>query len=301
MDLRLLQSFRTVAEVGSMSDAAPLLQCTGPAVSQQIARLEADLGVSLMERSNSGISLTAAGERLLELSSSLFGSIEDLRMDVRQVASEEVVPIRLEAFASASVRLVPAVIRELRHAGTDAPLTMVELDDDDPYGRVASGEVTLCIGYIYDHSRFTAPDNVIVETLGRDPMDVIMPPRHRLTKRSRVQLADLRDEDWVLYPPRNVATRSVVEATTPLGYQPRVAFETNDFQVVQALVSAGAGISLMHRIISSSLSKKAIEVRPLSGAVVGRDVFVAYRRTFDRSRIANVIDALAGAFDEAMA
>lgn len=299
MDLRLLRAFRTVADSGSMSEAALLLNCSGPAISQQIGRLEADLGVTLMERSNSGISLTQAGQRLFELSGSLFGTIEDMREEVRHVAIERTAPIRLEAFASASVRLVPAVIRELRHAGTDAPLTLVELVDDNPYGRVSSGAVTLSIGYVYDHLPIATPDNVVLEVLGRDPMDVIIPSRHPLARRSRVNLSDLRDEDWVFYPSENIAARSVEMAAAQLGFEPRVVFETNDFQVVQALVGAGAGVSLMHRIISSCLPKRSIEVRPLIGSPIGRDVYVAYRRSYDRSRIANVINALSVAFDQA--
>jgi LysR family transcriptional activator of glutamate synthase operon len=70
-------------------------------------------------------------------------------------------------------------------------------------------------------------------------MDVIIPSRHPLVRRSRVKLDDLREEDWVFYPSANIAARSVAKIMDPLGFEPRVMFETNDFQVVRALVGLG--------------------------------------------------------------
>jgi DNA-binding transcriptional LysR family regulator len=297
MDVRLLETFVAVAEVGSMADAAEKLRCTAPAISQQISRLEADLGVSLFHRSRHGVNLTPSGDELLVRAQEVLGAIVDIRTAVRQLTDDALTPIRLEAFPSAGVYLLPHVLRELRRTKSTAPISLVELDDKNMFDRVSAGHVDLSVGYEYDFVPVKIPPSVTVELLGRDPIDVLLPKKHRLADKRFVSLSDLRDEDWVLFPPDNIATASAVEACAQYAFHPRIVFESGDYQVVQALVAAGAGVSLMPRMIANALPKTGVAVRKIQGLKLARNVFVSRRRTYDQKLTSDVIKALHDAFN----
>jgi DNA-binding transcriptional LysR family regulator len=296
MDVRLLSSFLTVAELGSMTDAAVSLGLSGPAISQQMARLEADLGVVLFNRSRNGVELTPAGEELRLRSQTVIGAVTDIRSAVQQRSASQQAPIRLEAFPSASVYLLPHVLKELRRLKSGVPISLVSLSDANLFGRVNAGEVDLSIGYDYDFVSIQAPASLVVEELGRDRFDVLLPKSHRLAAKRAISLRDLQDEDWVLFPPATMFTESVLGACAKAGFSPRTMFEVSDYQVVEVLVAAGAGVSLWPRMVTNSLPKKGLAVRPLLRTDFGRNVFVSYRRTFDRSRVVNIIAALHEAF-----
>jgi DNA-binding transcriptional LysR family regulator len=297
MDVRLLETFVTVAELGSMADAAARLQCSGPAVSQQMSRLEKDFDVPLLLRSRHGVELTPPGEELLVRAREILGAIVDTRSAVQELSNESSTPLRLEAFPSAGVYLVPHVLRELRRMKSTAPVSLVELNDMDVFGRVSSGRVDLSVGYEYDFVPIGIPSALSVKTLGRDPLDVLLPKRHQLATKRSVDLVDLRDEDWVFFPPDNIATLSAVEACSQYGFRPRIAFESGDYQVVQALVGAGAGVSLMPRMVTNALPNSGIVVRKLRGMKLARSVFVSHRRTYDQKLTASVVGALHDAFN----
>jgi DNA-binding transcriptional LysR family regulator len=301
MDVRLLETFVTVAELGSMADAAARHRCTGPAISQQMSRLEKDLGVSLLRRSRHGVELTPSGEELLVRARGILGAIVDTRSAIKELSYEGSVPLRLEAFPSAGVYLIPHVLRELRRTRSAVPVSLVELNDMDVFGRVSSGQVDLSIGYEYDFVPISTPSSITVTTLGRDPIDVLLPKRHRLADKRSVSLVDLRDEDWVFFPPDNIATLSAVEGCIQHGFTPRIAFESGDYQVVQALVATGAGISLMPRMVANALPKSGVVVRELHGMKMARNVFVSHRRTYDQKLTASVVDALHDAFGSSIA
>ncbi len=129
LDLKLLTTFREVAVRGSFSDAAVALDFTQPAVSQHISRLEATLGVRVLERSARGVSLTPAGEVLVRHASALLDAARRAEEAVRETAGVGRAQIRVAAFPSAASGLLPGATRELRNRRPDAELTLQVLED----------------------------------------------------------------------------------------------------------------------------------------------------------------------------
>lgn len=296
MDLDLIKTFLAVESAGSMTDAAANLGRTGAAVSQQIGRLETSLGVKVFERGAGGVTLTPAGDVVKAHAEGVLGAVADLENEARLAASRASRRLRLEAFSSASIHLLPRVMREVREIEPTVTISFAELDDAEPFANVASGKVDLSIGYEYDDVPLDKPPRLQLETLGREPMDAILPVDHRFAKRRSVRLEQLQEFDWVLFPTQNVATISVVKACNRLGFTPRILSESNDYQVVQAMVQAGLGISLLPRMVSSGIPKTAAAVVPIAGDVPCREVFVAYRSSNASPLLDTAITALQSLF-----
>jgi DNA-binding transcriptional LysR family regulator len=278
-DLRLLRTYLAVVEAGSMADAAVIVGCSGPAVSQQIARLEADLGIELLVRHNQGVVTTPAGEVLVDRARQLLGVATDLEMAVKDAHAASIAGVRVNAFASASLHLISGAITTFRNELPDAKVTLVEsYDNERPFDKLVSGDVDLVVAHIYDHVPLAIPEGVKVTDLGYDPMDVVLPKRHRLSSKRSIRLQDLRDEDWVLFPTVNVATISIMHAAADAGFVPRSGFEAADYQVMWALVGAGIGIALLPRMVTSGFRYPNCDVRPLTGSRLGRTICIAIRR-----------------------
>src|ERR1700754_250389 len=124
LDLKLLTTFREVAVRGSFSDAAVALDFTQPAVSQHISRLEASLGVRVLERSARGVSLTPAGEELVQHASALLDAARRAEEAVREAGGIGRAQVRVAAFASAAAGLLPGPTRALRARRPDADLSL---------------------------------------------------------------------------------------------------------------------------------------------------------------------------------
>jgi len=284
-DLRLFRTFLEVIRHGSMADAAITLKCSGPAVSQQIARLEKELGVVLLLRHSYGVELTPAGEVLATRARDALGLNADLVIAVREAANIDAPRLRLGAFSTASVNLLPGAIKDFVQQFPQTQVSLVETYDDlAPFTPLLSGDIDLVLVHEYDHVPVAVPPGVSLHEFGNDPMDVVLPKGHALAKRRVVDLGDLSNEDWVLFPPGNVATTSISRAAADAGFEPRTSFVVADTQVVWSIVSSGIGISLLPRMVTTGLNQAVFEVRPLKQAL-HRTIFAA-TRLGDSSRAA---------------
>ncbi len=277
-DLRLLRAFLEVSRSGTMADAALALRCTGPAVSQQMSRLEAEFGVPLLVRNNHGVTLTEAGEVLAHRSAQLLGASVNLRSAVQDAANFGRIRLRLNSFSSASVYLLPAAIIQFRLEFPDAELSIHDsYADRDPFDYLKSGDVDLLVVHEYDHVPLEPPEGVVLHALGRDRMDVVLSKTHPLARKRSLRLTDLAEQDWVLFPKDNIATVSIVNAAGEVGFVPKSAFEGAHYTVVNALVGAGVGVSLLPRMVTRNLRESPCVTRPLIGSSLGRNVSVAVR------------------------
>ena len=141
LDLKLLTTFREVAVRGSFSDAAAALDFTQPAVSQHISRLEATLGVRVLERNARGVSLTPAGEVLVRHASALLDAARRAEEAVRDAAGIGRAQVRVGAFPSAAAGLLPGATRELRARRPDAELTLQVIEEEPALDALLAGRI----------------------------------------------------------------------------------------------------------------------------------------------------------------
>ncbi|MEW2544265.1 LysR family transcriptional regulator [Streptomyces sp. NPDC047002] len=243
LDVRRLQIFLAVAEEGSVTAAAQRLYLTQSAVSQQVQALERELDVQLLRRVARGVRLTPAGAALAGHARDLFGRLTTVEEEIRSFAggSRE---IRLGAFASAGVELLPQALRAFRAERPDVRVLLNSVHADDPQAGLRDGLFQSVLTWEYDFSPQAAGRALVQWHLPDDPLRAVLPLGHPLAGRDEIPLAELADERWVVRAHRAPYAEAYETMCAAAGFTPAVAFRTDDYQSLQGLVAAGMGVSI---------------------------------------------------------
>jgi DNA-binding transcriptional LysR family regulator len=268
--LRLLSE---VAHRGSFSAAAEALSYTQPAVSQQIAALEAETGMPLLERHPRGVTLTAAGQTLVGHAEGILARLDAAEAAVAAIAGLRGGRLRMASFPTAGATLMPLAIASFRASYPDVELTLAEGEPEEIVPRLRAGELDLAL--LFDFAgEIALPEGMTQVELLEDPMYLALPRRHALVKKPAVRLEDLRGEAWVQTSSASPCARHVVRCCHAAGFEPSVTFETDDYQTVQGLVAAGVGVALIPEL-ALSVVRADIVVRTLAPRPPVRRVIAA--------------------------
>jgi DNA-binding transcriptional LysR family regulator len=241
LDPRRLLTFHTVARAGSFSAAARELSLTQPAVSQQVAALERELGARLLHRGPGGLTLTNAGELALEHAEALSERMAIADAQLAELGNEEG-KLRVGAFPSALATLVPAAIERLvprRVAAVEG--TMEELP-----ARVADGSLHVALCFQDASAERREHPGLRRHDLLVEPFMAIVGTTHRLARRKTIHVRDLEHEPWTAPSMDGI----LVHACRAAGFEPDVRFLTRDVLAIGALVAAGLAVSLSPRLIA---------------------------------------------------
>jgi molybdate transport repressor ModE-like protein len=234
---------REVARHGSFSSAAESLGYTQPAVSRQIATLEAETGAVLVTRAANGARLTDAGEVLVRHADVIFGALDDAESELRAVLGLEAGRVRLASFSSAAATIVPLAIARFRDIHPGVELVVEIMEEEESIPRLRCGELDIALS----NDAESAPGETIERVhLFDDPMYVALPSGHPLSERPKVRLRDFADEPWMLGTTTTCPdTRMFKRACHTAGFEPKVAFENDDYHAILGFVAAGVGVSLI--------------------------------------------------------
>jgi DNA-binding transcriptional LysR family regulator len=259
---------------GSFSAAAEALSYTQSAISQAIARLEAETGTTLVVRDRQGIRPTAAGATLVEHAETIFAQIDAAETDLAAVLGVRIGRLRMASFPSAGATLMPLAIATFREAHPDVSLTLAEGEPEEIAPRLRAGEFDLALLFEFPGVRERPGAGLRSVGLLEDPMHVALPAAHPLADKRALTLSDLRDEDWVQTSASSPCARHVVRSCLGAGFEPRVTFESDDYETVQGLVAAGVGVALIPRLALTRL-RPEIVVRELAPRSPERKVVAA--------------------------
>jgi DNA-binding transcriptional LysR family regulator len=275
-DARLLSVFREVATRGSFSEAALALSFSQPAVSQQIARLERELGTRLLARNARGVTLTPAGEILLRHAEAVLEQLRRAEAEVHVVAGVQRPRLRIGAFPTAAGSIMPPALAALRSAHPAAEVTMRVVELPESVEALRTGELDMSLIIDSELTPFDVPAGVEAVQVLEDPLLVALPYSHRLAGRGAIALADLRDEEWMVSgvagtcPDTNVVLRSCRDA----GFAPHITFSSEDYGAIQGMVASGMGVALIPSLALVS-PREDIAIRPLRDASPTRRVHAA--------------------------
>jgi DNA-binding transcriptional LysR family regulator len=258
---------RVLTEVigcGSFSAAAEALSYTQSAVSQSIARLEAETGTTLVVRDRQGVRPTAAGATLIEHAEAIFAQIDAAETDLAAVLGVRIGRLRMASFPSAGATLMPLAIATFRERHPDVSLTLAEDEPEEIAPRLRAGEFDLALLFEFPGVRERPGTGLRTVALLEDPMHVALPAAHPLADKPALTLTDLRDQDWV----------HVVRSCLAAGFEPHVTFESDDYETVQGLVAAGVGVALIPRLALTRVHPEIV-VRELAPASPARKVVAA--------------------------
>jgi DNA-binding transcriptional LysR family regulator len=291
LDVRRMRVLREVAERGSIAAAAQALAFTPSAVSQQIATLEREAGVALVERSPRSIRLTDAGRALVDHTEGILASLEAAEAEIQAIAGVRGGMLRLASFPTAYATIMPGAITEFRarHAGVE--LTLTEADPLDGIARLKSGELDVALLYEYDYVPLPDDDAVERILLADDAIRVLLPRGHREARRRAVPLDALAEERWITSTVRSSCHEFVSRSCRAAGFEPDIGFESDDHGVWQGLVAAGVGVALAPDLALEHLHP-GVEARPVALHPLKRRIYVAYRAGGHSPAIQAMLDVL---------
>jgi DNA-binding transcriptional LysR family regulator len=268
-----LKILKEVAYRGSFSAAATALSYTQSAVSQQIAALEAETGMTLLERHPRGVSLTAAGQTLVGHTEGILARLDAAEASMSAIAGLRGGRLRVASFPTAGATLMPLAIATFRASYPAVELTLVEGEPEQIVPRLRAGELDLALLFEFPGEELAEQETVRTELL-EDPMYLALPREHPLAGKDRLRLEDLADEAWVQTARSSPCARHVVRICHAAGFEPQVSFESDDYQTVQGLVAAGVGVALIPEL-ALSIVREQIAVRALSPSPPVRQVIAA--------------------------
>jgi len=274
MNLGRLKVLQEVVNRGSFSSAAHALSYTQSAVSQAVARLEAETGATLVIRDRRGVRVTAAGATLVEHADAIFAQVEAAEADLAAVLGLRGGVLRVASFPSAGATLIPAAVATFRERHPGVSLTLAEGEPEEIAPRLRAGEFDLALLFEFPGVRERPGTGLRTIQLLEDPMHVALPADHPLAAKPALALSDLREEDWVQTSAASPCARHVVRSCLGAGFEPHVTFETDDYETIQGLVAAGVGVALVPRLALTRLHS-GIVVRELAPRSPARRVIAA--------------------------
>jgi DNA-binding transcriptional LysR family regulator len=274
LNLGRLRVLVEVVNRASFTEAAHALSYTQSAVSQAIARLEAETGASLVVRDRQGVRATAAGATLVEHAETIFAQVRAAEDDLAAVLGVRGGKLRVASFPSAGATLMPEAVAIFRRRHPEVALTLSEGEPEEVAVRLLAGEFDLALLFRFPGVESAAEPHLTVRPLLEDPMHVALPVEHALVTKPAISLDDLRFEDWVQTSASSPCARHVVRSCLAAGFEPHVTFESDDYETVQGLVAAGVGVALIPRLALTHLHP-GIVVRSLEPASPVRNVVAA--------------------------
>jgi len=277
-DVKQLRVLRAVAQHGSFSAAAAALSYTQPAISQQIAALEKRAGTTLVDRGSRGVRLTDAGEALVEHAEVVIARLAAAEAELEAIAGVRGGRVRMSSFPSAGASLLPPAVALFSQHHPAVELTFVEQEPEDAVQMLRAAELEVAL--VFEFRGMSPPEfermfeGIELCHLIDDPMYLALPREHPAARKARVRLQDVRDDTWIQNDTTGPCGRLHLAACAAAGFEPRIGFQSDDYNVVQGLIAAGVGVSLLPALALTNL-REDIVVRSLGSKAPTRRIAAA--------------------------
>jgi DNA-binding transcriptional LysR family regulator len=294
LDVRRLRVLVAISEHGGVSAAARALLFTPPAVSQQVAALERQLGVQLLDRSQRNARLTSAGARLAEHARQVIAGLEAAEADVIGTRPAARGLLRLATMPSTGRMLVPGIIGRL---AKDHPEIELRIDVTEPEAALpalARQETDAVLAAEYGLTPRRLASSIERVDLFDEQMYVAIPASSAILGPD-VELAEFRDARWIAPAERSACALALERSCALAGYEPHVVSRTADFAVAASFVAAGYGMTLLPAMVADDLRLEAdrrhIRLLTSIDPPISRTVYLALRHgSRARPAIAALLD-----------
>jgi DNA-binding transcriptional LysR family regulator len=285
LDLRRLRLLRELSERGTIAAVADALQFTPSAVSQQLAMLEREAGVRLLERAGRGVRLTDPALVLVEHADALLARAALAEADLAAAARTVCGRGRVAGFQSVLLRIALPAIEALARDAPRLRCEVVEAEPEQALPALALGEVDLVLGDEWQHQPVAMPKSLQRHELHGDPVHLVLPARHPAARRHReaVPLAELAGETWAAGHGAMGWELMVSRTCRELGgFDPDIRHRTNDATVALALVARGLAVTLLPDLPLPA-RRSGIALRRIAEGSATRAIY-AVTRAADASR-----------------
>lgn len=287
MDLKQLRYFAALAQELSFTRAARKLHVSQPPLSFQIANLESDLGARLFNRTSRSVELSEAGRALLPHALAVLERIDEARHDVRRVASGLEGWVKVGLAGSHFLGPFPHFIRQFRERRPGVEVALNEMKPADQLQALRDGRIDLSI------SRTPVADGQLdSHLLWREPVVAAVPRDHPLSRRKRIQLADLRVQDFVfLRLDSSAFAQRLFDACVQVGFTPRIVQQVVEIPAAINLVAAGLGVALVPASLAG-VRNEAVALCALGSAMPPADAYALVRTGTPQPALREFTDSL---------
>jgi DNA-binding transcriptional LysR family regulator len=281
LELRRLRLLRELHERGTVAAVADALQFTPSAVSQQLAMLEREAGVPLLERAGRGVRLTDAALVLVEHAEALLERAAVAEAELAAAAGTVAGRCRIAGFESVALRLALPAMDRLAREAPGLRCELLELEPEEALPALALGDIDLVLGDEWQHQPRRLPAGVERHELMSDRVRVVLPSRHPATRRhpQAVPLAELAGDAWTTGAAGfgwDEMTRRTCQALG--GFDPDVRHRTNDAAISLAIISHGLAVGMLPDLALPA-RYPGIKLRDIADAPIYRAIFAATRST----------------------
>jgi len=294
LDVRRLRVLHAVSRHGSVSAAAAALGYSGPAVSQQLAALEREVGVPLTERSGRRIALTEAADILVSHTDVLFAQLAAAESDIAGLKGQITGVVKVAAFPSAAATFVPDAWAAVTASAPHVSIELEEMEPEESLPAVLRHGVDVALAHSYDV--LPRPLDVQYETRSilEDPVLLAVAADRDAALPETVELAPLSERPFLIPRTGTSCAEMVQRACARAGFVPHVRARATDFDVLLRLVAAGVGVALVPRLAARHVPANVRLLRPETA--ITRNIFtVSMQGGYRKPAVRVVLDALADA------
>src|SRR6478672_3115445 len=291
MDLRQLEILRAVAESGSFTGAGRRLHVSQSAVSRQILLLEAELNEPLFWRIKRKVRITPAGEAILQLAIRVFDDIKETTASITETQEKLTGSVRLVGGMTVSLYVFPSLLKEFRRQHPEVDVKVMTGSSDRLLRKLRSGAADLGLLTL----PIDEPD-LITQPVMREEMMLVTYPGHALAKKSRVEPQELVRQPFIVYEPGSNTRRVIDEFFIREQVQPRIVMETENVEIIKAMVASGIGSTLIsNHAIDREVNAGTLVAHRLPGHPLVRETGWVYLKA---NRVPRKISEMIRVLDE---
>ena len=258
LHLERLQALHAVSTFGSVTGAAEALRLTPSAVSQQLGKLQRDVGQRLIEPYGRGVRLTPAGTLLAERAHAILSEVENAESELDRQRNHVIGDLEIAGFATAARAILPQTVSRLRKQHHQLKLRVSERQPDEATRLVVAGHLDIALVNDWMNAPLVLPDGVQRVLIMNDPVDLAVPADHPLAGRASVELTELSAEPWITWPYGAICHEWLTQTLRQHGLTPEVTHTAEEHQTQLAMVAAGLGIAVMPRLGRGSIEGVSI-------------------------------------------
>jgi DNA-binding transcriptional LysR family regulator len=289
LDVRRIQILRAVVTSGSVTAAAVHLGYTPSAVSQQMAVLEREAGIALLERVGRGVRPTAAGRLLSRHAAIISQNVAEAEMALADLRAGRTGRLSVRYFTSVGPTLVAPALARFRHEHPAVQIDLRLIEPEAPLPEVEKGNADLAL--IVGPGDKNPPGIRLVHLLD-DAYHAVLPSGHPLAGQRVIDLADLAHQHWIGSEPPGPCLDVMLDACAAAGFSPNFVARSEDYATAQGFVAAGLGVGLIPRLGLGS-RRQGVVVRRVRKPEPIRTIYAAVREAaLAQSAMRTLVEAL---------
>jgi DNA-binding transcriptional LysR family regulator len=290
LHLERLQALHAVSTFGSVTGAAEALRLTPSAVSQQLGKLQRDVGQRLIEPYGRGVRLTPAGTLLAQRAHAILSEVENAESELDRQRNHVIGDLEIAGFATAARAILPQTVARLRKQHRQLKLRVSERQPDEAIRLVVAGHLDIALVNDWMNAPLVLPDGVQRVLIMNDPVDLAVPADHPLAGRASVELTELGAEPWITWPYGAICHEWLTQTLRQHGLTPEVTHTAEEHQTQLAMVAAGLGIAVMPRLGRGAI--EGVSIITLKPAF-SRQIYAVFRTlASERPAIAVTVSAI---------